>query len=517
MAQPPPLPPSREPVPVHPLSYADRDVYDTGRRPGILVTMGIVSVGVGVLALIMNWWTYAPAKQLYEWSEPPQVAAPQVVVAAAGAASVTPHAGDYIRARGLKHAARARVIAAVEQRGKLLSDRREMLDRLLADAGAEAFGGVGDSSVVEAPMVSRVPDGPDGTGLGPDIVRTRLGTIEIQNQTATFTATADGRVVSERFITFVEPGAPARWSAWAIDQALERAHRRNSTGLSALQWGAIAAELRGLAPRTKFNGWELPELSISKDLGSGTFSGIMEGQEFWVMADGRLLYPPTDADWDPATGAARVKPTQVPMLLPIPRWAAVTLLTDVWASAALGLLLILAGVGVMSEAPWSGELHRIYATLKLILIVITVIGSGAMLLSWERVRQAAAQRGLFLPDTTNLTGRTVLGAIMWLIYPAVVLGVLASRRVRAYYQRIGSVPWMVPPAAGRCVRNSRVLWVVVAVVAALLAIGQGLLLTGAIRSGDGGVPVGSGFWLVACAGVAALALYWLKNARRAAQ
>jgi hypothetical protein len=329
-------------------------------------------------------------------------------------------------------------------------------------------------------------------------------------------AAADGRAVSERFNTFVEPGAPAHWSAWAIDQALERAHRRN-TSLSALQWGAIAAELRGLAPRTKFNGWELPELSVARDLGSGTFSGIIEGEEFWVMADGRLLHPPTDADWDPATGAARVKPTQVPMLLPIPRWAAVTLLVDVWASAALGLLLILAGIGVMGEAPWSGELHRIYATLKLILIAITVVASGVMLLSWERVRQAAVQRGLMLPDTTNLTGRTVLSAVIWLIYPAVVLGVLASGRVRAYYQRLGSVPWMVPPGAGRWALNSRVLWLVVAAVAALLAIGQGLLLTGAIRSGDGGVPVGSGFWLLACAGVAALALNWWKGARRAAQ
>jgi hypothetical protein len=480
--------------------------------------MGVLSVGVGVLALIVNAWMYAPAKQIYAWSEPPEVAAPPVPVVAAGS-MVTPHTGDYVGAHGLKRSARERLIAAVEKHGALLSDRREMLDRLLADAGEEAFGPVGDSPV-DGLEVSHKPDGPDGKGLGPDMVRTRLGTIEIQNQTATFTAVAAAagrRVVSERYNTFVESGAPPpHWSAWAVDQALEIAHRRSS-GPSALQWGSIAADLRGRAPRTEFNGWELPELSISKELGSGTFSGIMEANEFWVMADGRLLYPPVNSDWDPATGAPRVKPTQVPVLLPIPRWAAVTLVVDVWASAALGVLLIVAGIGVMSEASWSGELHRIYATLKLVVIVVTVVASVAMLLSWERVRQAAAQRGLQLPDTNYLTGRTILGAVVWLVYPAVVLGVLASGQVQEYYRRIGSTPWLVPGGAGRWALNSRALWLVVAVVAALLGVGQGLLLTGAIRSGEGGVPVGSGFWLVACAGVAALAMYWCKSARRVAE
>jgi hypothetical protein len=361
-----------------------------------------------------------------------------------------------------------------------------------------------------------VPDGPDGKGLGPDIVRTRLGTIELQNQTATFTAAADGRAASERFNTFIESGAPPHWSAWAIDQTLERQHRRN-TGLSAIQWGAIAAELRGLSPGATIHNWErMPDLGMYKELGSGTFEGGMGGKLFWIMADGQLLYPPSNVDWDPATGAPRIKPTQMPMLLPIPRWAAVTLLVDVWASAALAMLLIVAGVGVMGEARWSGELHRIYATLKLILVVITVVASGAMLFSWERVRQAAAQRGLLLPETSNLTGRTILGGIIWIVYPAVVLQVLASGRVREYYRRIGSVPWLVPPGAGRWALKSRVLWVVVAAVAALLASGQGILLIGAIRSGEGGVPTGRCFWLLACAGVAALALSWCKTARRAA-
>jgi hypothetical protein len=513
MALPPSLPPNRAPIPVQPLSYAGRDVNDTGGRPGILVAMGIVSVGVGVLALIVNWWLYAPAKQIYEWSESPKVVAAPVS-APAPVPQVTPHAGDYIGAHGLRHSERERVIEAVERRGKLLSDRREMLDRLLADAGEEAFGRVGDSSLVEAPDVSRGSEGPDGKGLGPDIVRTRLGTIEIQNQTATFKAAADGRSVSERFNTFIEGGAPPHWSARVIDQALERAHRRNSSP-SALQWGSIAAELSRRAPRTAFQKWEIPELEITKNLGSGTFDGIMEGNEFWIMADGRLLFPPAAADWDPATGAPRIKPTQMPMLLPIPRWAAATLLVDVWGSATLAMLLIVAGIGVMSEARWSGELHRIYAALKLILIVITVVASVAMLLSWERARQTAAERGLLLPTTASLTGRTILGAIIWAIYPVVVLLVLASLGVREYYQRIGSVPWMVPTAAGRWALNSHVLWLVVALVAALLAVGQGILLIGPVRSGEGGALMGRCFWLLACAGVAALALHWGKTARRA--
>jgi hypothetical protein len=508
MASPPPFRPDPAPIRVQPLSYADPSVHDTGQRPGILVAMGMASVVVGALALFINGWAYKPAQQLYDWSAPPVVAAPLPAFVPA----VPPHMGDYIGARGLKRAARQRVLEAIERRERLFADRREMLDRFLADAGEEALGRVDDATAVDVRDVRHAADGPDGVGLTSDIVVTSLGQIEINNQVVRFTS-ASGRMLSEQFNSFTNGGMTPCWSAWAIDQVLQREHREKPN-LSPIQGAALAAALRGLPAKVPDYSWQLPNVGMSLLPNSTTFAGFIEGRTFWCIADGRMLYPPDGADWDPMTGGPRINPSQLPMTLPIPRWATTTLLADLWASAALALMVIVAVIGVMAEASWAGELHRIYATLKLTLVVVTVTASVALICSWDQARGVAAQRGVMLQGSGEMTWRTLVGAAIWIVWPITVLLILASERVKLYYGRIGSVPWLVPAGMGRWAVDSHALWLVIASVAAMLGVGQGILLVARLRGGDATGAAGRCLALLVCCGIGAVAVRWWMTAAR---
>jgi hypothetical protein len=91
---------------------------------------------------------------------------------------------------------------------------------------------------------------------------------------------------------------------------------------------------------------------------------------------------------------------------------------------------------------------------------------------------------------------------------------LASGRVQRYYGRIGFVPWLLPSGTGRWVVGSRILWLVMATVAAILAVGQGIMLLTHLRSGDVPAAAGRCLGFMVCGAVGAMAMRWWTIAAR---
>lgn len=461
---------SNEPRSTLTLSYADARLRPAG-RPKILIALGLAAFLVGGTSIIANKMAFKPAYRMYNWSEP---GPPEPK-----ASPLTPYTGDYVGRLGLPKAQRERVLKTVETKGPLISDRREMFDRLLADAGKAAFGELTGDSPITILERTRENDGPDGKNFGPDVIRTGLGRIDLNVQSATFTA-ADGRKWVESLQSFTEPGQSPRWSAAPINEALDRVHRAQPQ-LNALQAAGLAAELAksdpskqefvylftrnpGLAPPD----WAPAGLSVSSALPGGAFQGSFGRSEFWVLPDGRVVYPAPNMRWDPAIGLRRADGR---VHLPIPRWAAGIAVAECFASGVLAVLLLLASVAIMASSRWSRSLLRTYAVLKLWVAGVTILASFVVLSQWGSIAKVAASYDITLPKLDFLVTQGILSFLIWILFPVLVLLVLRARSVETWYHPAG-----LSAAGARNQPKSRALVLITIALSVIMAGANALLL-----------------------------------------
>ena len=215
------------------LAYAPAPVATAGPRPGALpaglLAIGVVSLLVGIVFLLTSGVTAYTLFDAYLGSvPPPEPPAPKLKTMPP--ADVTPHAGDYVAADGLKSAARVAVVAAVGARVDLPADRAIMLDRFLADAGRAVMPSVkwpepgAAAAMPERAIAAAVrtagsePDVGDG---GVTFFTTVAGRVGVGDTWATFVPAAGGRPLRMDRNTFTAADGAQRWSARAADEWLE--------------------------------------------------------------------------------------------------------------------------------------------------------------------------------------------------------------------------------------------------------------------------------------------------------
>ncbi|MDB5322168.1 MAG: hypothetical protein JWN40_3799 [Phycisphaerales bacterium] len=460
------------------IPYARR-AYPVGPnvRPGVLTALGVISIIVGAIALLVNCglmaiWGYgylmASDRQTRAAvaAASPDVPPPPAVIAPTPA-NLTAYTGDCVAADGLPRAARRAVIDTVRAKGVALSlDRAAMLDRLLAETGASAFGA--DSTLAQE---IRVEAGGKVEGSPLARITTAQGLVELEDNTAAFTPVGAGKASVRINRNIVVTPESKRYSAVAMAEALEAARKAAGGKLNALQGALVLDELRRASvrewPDGRFEPMPISEVSAGRN---GTVGLTVGDRSIWIFADGRTVDRRANlCEPDPVTGEPITTPmpvtTRAPRISaaaagPAIGTASVALvgLIDAVIGLALAVLVLSAGIRLLNNSPRALSHHALYAMLKVALFAATV-------LLWNvGINSLVAPFGRGIASKAFQTQRQigmVLGMVAQVAYPIAIMCVLSNGRIRRYarargwdYGVVSPEPWArlrsaMDTAAGR--------------------------------------------------------------------
>jgi hypothetical protein len=182
----------------------------------------------------------------------------------------------------------------------LSPDRSAMLDRLLAEAGALAFGSDGRLAWELHDAEAR----PKADSSPAMRITTAQGFVEVDDNTATFTPSGDNKP-SVRVIRNVAVTPDSRrFSAVAMADALEVARTAARGNMNAIQGAVALDELRRVPvrdwPDGRFEPIPIGEVYPGRN---GTVGLTVGDRSIWILADGRTVDRRANpAEPDPATG-----------------------------------------------------------------------------------------------------------------------------------------------------------------------------------------------------------------------
>jgi hypothetical protein len=431
------------------IPYARAYQVSPDSRPGGLTALAVISIVLGAVTLLANGgmtaiWGYG---YLTASDQPTSVAAassrgPQASVAVVPTPeNLIPYSGDCIAVDGLPRPQRRAIIDAVRAKDVTLSlDRAAMLDRLLAETGASAFGSNGTPEIqVEAAWKDGV--------LPAARVMTARGLVEVEDNAAAFTPTGAARPSVRVIRNVVMSREVPRWSAVAMGDALEAARSQAGGNLNAVQGAVVLDELRRVSVRQRDDGrFEPIPIGEVFSGSNGTVGLSVAERSMWIFADGQTVdrranpYEP-----DPATGAPI--PTKTPMVarpakpaIDMGSVALVGLIESV-IGLALAVLLLSAGIRLLNNSPSALSQHALYALLKFGLFAATIV------VWWAGLNKLVGPLGRGIGSPADQLGRElgiILGMVLQIAYPVAIVCVLSNRGIRRFARGRGWHCGVVP-------------------------------------------------------------------------
>jgi hypothetical protein len=458
-------------LPQRVLGYSSREVEV--RRPWLLVALSTLAILAALVSMTIcgftAWGFYVAAVR----STPPAPPAPPTPLPPA---NVTAFTGNVARPGGLTGDARAAFVKRFLLSGPFADDRRAMLTRLAAEAGADAASPGNAWFSVEQRAASTEPD-----AWLPEVFTTDRGTIRVGNNFAEFTPTAGASTQVREFR--VQRNGVEMNSAVAIEERLADL-KQQLPQVTPLQLGRLAQLIdapfsqprRSQPPRARqaegitLNLCQMHDVSV---LSANTDSG-----QWYILADGRsvLAYQALQGV-DPATGAVRRAgpPPFVPRLRGSHQamWA-------ISGHAAVGfllaLLLLVIAVAQLCGWPRAGRRYMHWAGLKLLMIV-----AEGVIAAWFLTSMAGdMQRQTMVSFTVAAgIGMAVASILIQLVGVAALLLVMMSRPVREYYAyygrslsnlTAGTRQWLATPAVRTFVLSLAAVLVLIGIANVLFAL-----------------------------------------------
>jgi hypothetical protein len=427
-------------------------------RPTRLTVIGVVSVCIGVIGLLGHLSSFVTVAQLFQMSAPlppprprPGPALPPLPK------NAEPYRGELARAgEGLARAQREIVVAAVEKKISLPSDRKEMLRRLLAERGQRIMGGASENTAAIAAAhaaaqiteAGQLPAGRDGLRtLGTHYFRTPSGAVLLDDALArwhpTTSADADDacRINGNRFLA----GSKApRLTIAVVEDELDRLREQLGPGFNPVQARVVAEWLmRYDQPYLVKRANDPLPTRDAQMLAGVTFAfgnkNDPSQRVTWILADGRTIARP-DHTLDPATGLPRIAISGGPPAPPPPpryvtRAMAWTCVLLTLLGVALGAYVLYCGILTMQNAPRAGRHHARWAWLELVTGVATA--PPWIWITHAHLRQMAATTPGLAGMVEAMWAVIIVFALLWMAYPVIVLVMLRHSSVIDFYTRRG--------------------------------------------------------------------------------
>lgn len=495
-------------LPAGPVEYArPGTVRARSGRPGVVTALGVSAIVLGAIGILSNFLFLAQGRRLWRLTDPPppQAAPPPPL---APPADLRPYAGEFTGERGVTRPARLAAVEAIDRRVRLNADRRVMLDRLLSEVGADVLvvppGDTPltpDQAAAAIVEVTERPGGPDDpTLLGSHVVRTRSGTLVVNNREATFSAADQPGRGSVFLAWYTARDGRRQWCAGAIEEAMARAQAQLTTGggsgMNALQAAALARQVRAVdPPRPEEHEGPEPPTPIRQiePLGTSATIGAVVAQSryrqvVWLLPNGATAQPPElhHPGWDFTTGQPHFRPPATANYLPVSKPAVGYMYADLYFGVILGLAAIACGVLTLIDLPWARLLLLAYAAVKLAAAVTLLVASFWFVIELAHLQRkgtAGLPADLGAQAPTAMAGLAIVALLAQAAFPVVLLIVLNTRTVRAHFRERGERP-LVSPRTARGPGARRAL-LLTSMTAAALAVGH-------LALGIGGV-MGSGF------------------------
>ncbi len=403
-----------------------------GRTPGGLIAIGVISVLLGLLAIIVNFLALPDLQTAYKRSIPPPPPPPPVPYAPV---NVPPYDGDVVGEGGLPVETRRAVVKAVDQRLKLSPDRAMMLEWFLADEGRNMFGPISsDPAAIDRLMTDFAAASQSLSGDGPDSFSTAQGHVQIYDSLVHFRNTVGEETVLDGNVLKL-PNRSTRWSSWALKEQAERWRTDRGSYGTPISPQQVTVLLKHLAEiptepmygqsRRSFSPIPLQQATVDLGgLGRPYVSiNTSSAGRVRILADGRELLESQFPD-----GADRI--TGLPIQRPPPTFkpdmpgslAIIRIMPyEAMVNVALGLMLLLAGIMTLIGMGGAAQVNRLWAYLRLL------VGATSLVLGVVYLKS--------LPGTVSRDDAvgTMFGISLSLIYCVVVLLVHNSKSVRDYF------------------------------------------------------------------------------------
>ncbi|HEX8323765.1 MAG TPA: hypothetical protein VF595_07605 [Tepidisphaeraceae bacterium] len=462
------------------LNYAHLE--SAARRPGSWIVLGIISLLIGGLSVLANFfvgviWLNAGIQSIPPGVTPYVLPFPQL----------TPVGTEYVGPRGLDRAERARRIDGFALPDDVTRDDRvAMLDRLLAECGQDIF--LGPNAANPRPEVDRTGASP---GQSSDERRKAFivptGTIEISTTEAAFVRPAKLTAVYETTVfessgTFREPW-PRRVSAFTVGETIG-ALRVSNPALTPYQLATVA-DLIATVPVQAPPRYQMPHPGVQPvSLTPEQLLSIkINAVTHLVLGDGRTL--PADQvglGVDPLRGT--VYPLPPPFRPSLPGSPALMFAQAAHCGVTLlmALLLMFGGFRMLADSADGAVLHYRWAWCKLALIVVEVTLVMFFVLSIGSDSRSA----VYFSVSGGMTW-TALSVAVQAIYPVVVLAIIQAPATRKYVQSKGvtvgladyprwalATQWLAASQWRRVAQGTGIAMVVIAVLHAISAVAAGV-------------------------------------------
>jgi hypothetical protein len=422
---------------LHPMDYYAA-ARATPKRPGALVALGVVSLLVGVLSLLASGFTTFFWSTSFRDSLPP---APSASPNPLPAVSLPHYTGETLAPRGLPRARRAALIANVTFTPPFTADRREMLDRLLAEYGQDLLSPDGQFTLT--PIAPRIRD-TRPVPWAANTFQAPIGTLTVDNVSARIerprAAGGDLRVV--RDVT-IDADNHQRLQAGAIDRLIPRL-RAAHPSLTQSQVDFIA-DTFAKTIRESRGGSFSDFVRIDSLEASGIARVTINRSTWWLLPDGRSVsYQSAPRGIDVISGQPNPLPVANfrPALPGNPSW----MLANAIHSAAdllLALFLLVAALRTLTDTPAGARALLRFATLKAVMVVIEIfvcVGlftSVAAVHSQPRYIPALGGSGDF--DTARGIMGLIVSVIFQSVFVAAIFITLYSFSVRRYLSANGGL------------------------------------------------------------------------------
>jgi hypothetical protein len=406
----------------------------TPERPGALIALGVVSLIVAVLSLLASgfttffWWTG------FRGSLPP---APPPAPPPLAAVSLPHYSGETMSPHGLPRAQCSALIARIALTGPFADDRREMIDRLLAEYGHDILSPTGDFPLTAVPT-PRNRD-PRAAPWASDSFQAPSGILIVDNASARIERprTAGGTLSVVREKT-VDLNNHQRFQTAALDRHLPmlRAHypalTQGQIDFIAFQYAKSNANAEAFS--------ESFPVTVSAIDNQGVARVAIHRIEYWILPDGRsVTVKSTPQGLDGATG--RPLPPLVrnfrPALPGNPWWA----LANAMHSAAgllLACFLVAAAIRTFVNAPAGARALLRFATLKSLLVVIEIVVCIGFFASITDAPTPVRMSSGTYDTSKGVTG-LILSVIFQSIFIVAIFVTLCSPSVRAYLNANGRI------------------------------------------------------------------------------
>jgi len=379
-----------QPVPAQPLGYSN---VTYGRMPGVITTIGVMSIVVASLGILANGL-------LVLWSLM-AMSFVGAMAARGGGATVAPaNAAPMVSPYSLTDSKRQIVIDSLAKMQALTPAKQRHLNELLKEEGKRFL------SLPEASI--------NGQSVTQNV--TRSG----EQDGETWFALGNGRLIVSITEARFEPiDGGETMSASASDSSPEevanaviaRIEALTTKKLTPAQVKALTKELTApnqtiLSTTKKSAATEIASAFIQPD---GTVFLWTVRQSITISPAGVVTKNNFGAGGLPANVAPKVKR------------AAVMALIDTMISLALALFLLVAAIVTLRQSRWGGKLHWVYVALKIPIVAVFII-------LWMS-EISSLQSGSMASMSVFLTVVMSVGAV----YPLALIFALLSPTARGYY------------------------------------------------------------------------------------